>query len=291
MSHIDPDEFIALMRPELERVAELALSRRAAAKPIRKDTLNDDDSIEHEPESESRVGALSEADLEIQEVLLKSVYENYPFISVLAEENTETRLKFQPGSEYCLLLDPIDGTKQYLSGGSAFCHTISLMKENRMLVSMIYSHTKNGLFVANSGRGVHLFPRACAPERIVLEPRRGNIFLCHVSRISSDLMNDLSAFGYDVKPSAQNATDILAMLDGHIVGFISLSPTVYDVWSPAAIIEESGGWLSDWHGMPLEFHNKARISHVLVSASENIAMRTIPLLKAYVPASSVERKN
>jgi fructose-1,6-bisphosphatase/inositol monophosphatase family enzyme len=95
-------------------------------------------------------------------------------------------------------------------------------------------------------------------------------------------MNSLRLLGYHVKPSSQNATDILAMLDGGIAGFISLFPGVYDVWSPAAIIQESGGWLSDWLGSSLRFDRKTRVPHVLVAATEKIAKHTLPVLKSHV---------
>lgn len=281
MNHIDPDEFVSLMRPEMERVADLAVRKRAAAIPIIKSD-QDEDSVEHEPSSEARIGVLSTVDLEIQETLLRFAYERWPFISVLAEENTKTKPKFKPDSIYYLLVDPIDGTKQYLAGGSEFCHTISLMTGNTMLVSMIYSHQKKKLFVAIAKRGAYILPRESAPERLALTSDEGNVFLCHVSRISSELLCDLRTLGYDVKPSSQNATDILSMLDGGIIGFISLSPGVYDVWSPAAVIQEAGGWLSDWLGSSLQFDRKTRIPNILVSTSEKIARHTLPVLKRYL---------
>ena len=285
MDKIDLGEFVFLMRPELERMAELAICKQGAVEPILKSDYHEI-AIEHEPDSKSRIGVASVVDLEIQELLLKFVYERWPFISVLVEENTDMKAKFRASSPYCLLIDPIDGSKNYLAGGSEFCHIVSLMRGKTMLVSMVYSHSKKQLFITTAGRGVQVFSHESSPEPAVLRSRDGNIFLCHVSRIALELKHDLRGLGYDVRPSSQNATDILSMLDGGTVGFISLTPVIYDVWSPAMIIQEAGGWLSDWVGAPLQFGMRTRLPHVLVTTSEGVAGRTLPVLKKYVPRSN-----
>lgn len=286
MNHIDLEEFVFLMKPELERAAELAISKQAAVMPVTK-SVNEEGAIEHEPGSKSRIGVVSAVDLEIQELLLKFVYERWPFISVLAEESTETMPKFQINSPYCLLVDPIDGSKNYIAGGSEFCHIVSLMKGKAMLVSMVYSHSKKKLFVATARRGARVFSRGSSCDQIGLKSQDGNIFLCHVSRITRELKHDLRSLGYDVRHSSQNATDILSMLEGDIVGFISFTPVVYDVWSPAMIIQEAGGWLSNWLGIPLQFEMQTRVSHILISTSERIARRTLPVLKRHLSLSSL----
>src|SRR3990172_12790629 len=103
MDKIDLGEFVFLMRPELERMAELAICKQGAVEPILKSDYHEI-AIEHEPDSKSRIGVASVVDLEIQELLLKFVYERWPFISVLVEENTDMKAKFRASSPYCLLI-------------------------------------------------------------------------------------------------------------------------------------------------------------------------------------------
>jgi fructose-1,6-bisphosphatase/inositol monophosphatase family enzyme len=287
MNQITPDEFVSVMELEMERIAELAIREQSTVIPFSKRS-HDEDSIKHEPNSASRVGVFSRVDLEIQEILLKFIYEKWPFLSVLAEENSKTVSKFQVDSPYCLLIDPVDGTKNYLNGGSDFCHTISLMKDGIMLVSMVYSHARKRLYGAIANQGALVFSKEYSRKRIVVEPPKGNIFLYHVSRITSELLQDLRMLNYTITPSSQNASDILSMLDGNIIGFISLTPIVYDVWSPAMIVQEAGGWVSDWFGNPLRFETKVRIPQAFVAASEEIANKILPILGEHV---STHRKS
>lgn len=281
MEEIDLGEFVTLMRIELEKIAKFALQRQSTVIPLNKSNYGDE-MIEHEVGSEQRIGVTSEIEFEIQESLLNFAYKKWPFISVLTEEDTPSVSKFRADSPYYLLIDPIDGSKNYLAGDSAFCHTVSLMKEKTMLVSMIYAHDKKNLFVSTTGRGAWVFSQKSPPKRAVLKSVNRNIFLCHVSRIPSKLKDDLHGRGYNVRASSQNATDILSMLDKGIAGFISLTPVIYDVWSPAMIIQEAGGWLSNWLGYPLQFDRHMRLPHVLISVSEKRTRQILPILKRYV---------
>jgi fructose-1,6-bisphosphatase/inositol monophosphatase family enzyme len=281
VDRIDIKEFVSVIGSELEQIAQMTLKRRATAVAVSKPS-EPGDTVEHESDADSRVGVLSTVDLEVQERLLRVAHAKWPFIAVLAEEETETRSLFNANSPYCLLLDPIDGTKQYLGGSPEFCHTVSLAYGTAMLVSLVYTHAQGRLLAAVSGQGAWVFSGGALREKVSIRPGERGVFLCHVSRVPEAVKTGLGRLGYEVRPSSQNATDILAMLDNDVAGFVSFCPNVYDVWSPAMIIQEAGGWLSDWRGEPLEFDRKSRLPHVLVSVFEDAARGVQSLLKEHL---------
>ncbi len=155
------------------------------------------------------------------------------------------------------------------------------MKDTDMLVSMVYSHARKKLYSAIANIGTRAFSNSTGYQDTKLVPRQENIFLHHVDRIPETLVTELSPLYNEVLVSSQNATDILSMLDGNIAGFISKRPIIYDVWSPAMIVQEAGGWISDWHGESLTFSQEERIPHILVSRSEQEAKRVLPILTKY----------
>jgi fructose-1,6-bisphosphatase/inositol monophosphatase family enzyme len=284
MRPVDPDEFVSLITPQLERVAELARRNQAGAKPLAKAIMPD--GLEgDELDRASRVGAISTVDLEIQEFLLSFIHDKWPFVSLLAEEETKSTRMFGRDSLYCVLIDPIDGTRNFLAGDLAFCHTISLMEGSAMLASMVYSHQHKALYTAIAGRGAWVVSRGAPSKLLDLDPATGSTVLCHVARISKELIDEFEHCGYDVRPSAQNATDILSMIGNDVAAFISLRPIVYDVWSPAMIVHEAGGWLSDWAAAPLQFQREQRLPHVFVSRSEKEAGKILPILGKHLLAS------
>ena len=281
MEHIDLQSFIHIMRPKLEFVSKLAIANQFDAKKYSKCDVRLNMS-KNGSQSNTRICVVSQVDIEIQEILLQFIFKHWPFVSVLTEENTPTKSMFKSGQDYCILIDPIDGTKNYLSGNSQFCHIVSLMKEGKMLASMVASHAHKKLFVAIKEQGAYVASLKFKFEKIRLNMINGNILHYHVSRISMELKDELAKIGYSMKPSSQNATDILSMLYTGTKGFISITPVVYDVWSPSMIINEAGGCLSDWNGQPPLFNYQDRVPHLLVTQSKKESIRILQVLKKYV---------
>ncbi len=227
-----------------------------------------------------RTQVISQVDIKVQEILLKFILENWPFVSLLVEEDTNTKKSFQDGHKYYILLDPIDGTSRYIAGSSQYCHTVALMKDKDMIVSILYSHKYKKLYFSIKNQGA-FYIRNNKENRIKISCKSSDTILFHVDRIPNELNKELTQFGYRMTPSSQNATDILGILYEGTKGFISLNPVIYDVWAPALIIAEAGGWVSDWKGDPPVFNKKARIPHLLIARSEADAKNALKILGKY----------
>lgn len=280
MPEVDALEFVQTMTPAIRAAAVLAEARRHEVKALHK--LDDLESSSRASGRAARVGVFTAVDTEIQELLLEVIHRHWPFVSVLAEEDTASKRLFPRSRRYCVLLDPIDGTKNFIGGGSAFGHIVSLMKGPKMLASLVYSHVGQRLFQAVAGCGAVLRRGDEPPLVMKLQQVHGDSFLYHVDRIPPSLVEEIDALGYHARISSQNATDILSMFEEGIRGFVSWAPVVYDVWSPASVIEEAGGWLSDWLGRKLRFHGRGRVPHLLVARTEDDARRVLPALERHV---------
>jgi fructose-1,6-bisphosphatase/inositol monophosphatase family enzyme len=277
---VDANEFVSVMAPLLFRSAALA-SGHSSSTALHK-------AHEYVPGSEneidraSRVDILSAIDLTIQEMLLSVVLEHWPSVSVLVEEETPMKAKFATSSDFHVLIDPVDGTKNYLKGDQRYCHIVSLVCGTEMLATLVYSHASGRLFVAVRGSGAYIL--SASNQRLAVQiPRSATKTLFHhVSRVPEEALRELGSAGFRVAVSTQNASDILTLLNGEANGFISYMPLVYDVWSPGMIIQEAGGWLSDWFGHPLIFEGRARLPHVLIAASSQVATSVIERLSKYI---------
>lgn len=260
-------------------ISEIALKKQNNATRIVKGI---DNSAGHESDQLSRICVVSQVDKDIQEFLLERIFHNWPFTSVLVEENTPSKFKFRHGQRYYILLDPIDGTKNYLSGNNKFCHIASLMDKTEMIASIIYSHSHKSIFSAVARKGAYVTTSDSNSNLVRFADIKRKAFLYHISRTPVELIADLKHIGYNLVPSSQNATDIINMINHNIAGFISMNPIIYDTWSPAMIISETGGWLSDWHGNRLIFNKKKRIPHLIVTHDANVAKNVLNVLKKYL---------
>ena len=278
--HVDANEFVSVIAPMLFRSAAVA-SGDSSSRAIRK-AREFVPGSETEIDRASRVDVLSESDLIIQEMLLSVVLKHWPFVSVLVEEETPTKARFAASSAFQVLIDPIDGTKNYLKGDRRYCHIVSLISGNEMSATLVYSHASGVLFVAVRGSQAYALSASSQALSVQIPESAAKTFFHHVSRIPEAALRELGSVGFEVAVSTQNASDILTLLSGEASGFISYMPLVYDVWSPGMIIQEAGGWLSDWFGRPLVFDGRARLPHILVAASSQVAAPVIERLSKHV---------
>jgi fructose-1,6-bisphosphatase/inositol monophosphatase family enzyme len=280
MLTVIPEEFVAVMAPQMLRVAALASATKCSR--VSHKALEHVAGSEGEVGRQSRVEVFSALDISIQEMLLSAVYEHWPFVRVLAEEDTLMNANFGASSEFWVLIDPLDGTKNYLEQDPRYCHIVSLVHRDKMLASLLYSHAVGRLFVATRGGGTNLFSLAGRAGPVGIPTCPAKVFLHHVSRIPEALLNEIRSQELKIGASTQNATDILSLIEGKASGFISYAPVVYDVWSPGMIIQEAGGWLSDWAGRPLIFNGQTRLPHVLIASSSAVAYPIIERLSRYL---------
>lgn len=277
--HVDAHDFVAVMAPALFRSAALASSGRRPA-VIRKPPEQVPGS-DTEVDRASRVDVLSGLDLRIQEMLLSITFEHWPFVAVLVEEETATKAKFPPTSTHHVLIDPVDGTRNYLNGDPHYCHIVALMRGPEMIATLLYSHAAGRLYVAIRGSGARVLSPTHEATAVRIPSSFPATFFHHVSRVPDAALDDLRSAGLTPAVSTQNASDILGLLGGEASGFISCKPLVYDVWAPGMIVQEAGGWLSDWCGSPLVFEGRGRLPHVLIATSSEVAAAAVERLARY----------
>lgn len=275
MSHIDPIQFVGIMKKELTQAAKMAHNRQDGVEIQYKSPK------ENRSERDERVDIFTQVDLDIQESLLKSIYKRWPNVGILAEEDSPTKERFPKTSNQVILIDPIDGSKWYTDGHRKFCHIVSLMENTEMMASIIYAHQSNSIYSAIRGQGAQLV-QGSIEKKIVIQMTENGDLLHHVKRIDPALLTELGKMNLCLATSEQNASDILQLADGSNIGFLSYNPVVYDVWSPGMIIQETGGWLSDWGGNKPVFKGESRLPHLLITTSEKHARRILPILSKYI---------
>jgi myo-inositol-1(or 4)-monophosphatase len=96
---------------------------------------------------------VSEADLAAESVVLGTIRTHYPFHSILSEEGGG---KDSVASEYCWIVDPLDGTKNYLWGVPISVVSIALAYKDRVCLGVVYDPWRDELFWGRAGHGAYL---------------------------------------------------------------------------------------------------------------------------------------
>ena len=97
---------------------------------------------------------VSEVDEAAEKIIIETLLEAYPRHAILAEESGAQH--GNQGSDFVWIIDPLDGTSNYLHGFPMYCTSIALQVAGKLEQAVIYDPVRNDLYTATKGRGAFL---------------------------------------------------------------------------------------------------------------------------------------
>jgi myo-inositol-1(or 4)-monophosphatase len=191
---------------------------------------------------------VSEVDREAERVIIKTLRDAYPGHSFLAEESGASG-----SSEYRWIIDPLDGTTNFLHGFPQYAVSIALMHRELVTQAVIYDPGRNDLFTATRGRGAFLNDqRMRVSRRASLKsglvgtgfPFRQHEHIEAYLAILRDVMTNSSG----VRRAGSAALDLAYVAAGRLDGFWEFGLSPWDIAAGALLITEAGGLVGDLQG-------------------------------------------
>ena len=127
---------------------ELADAARTVITPYFRSALLIDD----KPAASATGQPVTRADRESEQVIRDLIVERYPDHGIVGEEFDD----LNPEAEFCWVLDPIDGTRNYASGIPLFSLVIGLVQDGEVLLGINYDPLRKEMFHAEKGKGAFL---------------------------------------------------------------------------------------------------------------------------------------
>ena len=97
---------------------------------------------------------VSEVDRAAEAAIVETILKSYPDHAILAEEGTNKGRN--PDAEYLWIIDPLDGTTNFLHGFPQYCVSIAVRHKGQITQGVVYDPVRNDLFTATRGRGAFL---------------------------------------------------------------------------------------------------------------------------------------
>ena len=194
---------------------------------------------------------VSEVDSKAEDAIINIILEAYPKHSILAEESGVIGNEKEP--EYQWIIDPLDGTTNFLHGFPQYSISIALKHRGILTQAVIYDSIGNELFTASRGRGAYLNDhRLRVSKRSQLSecligtgiPFRD---LTHIESYLSMLKDILSRVAGIRRPGSA-ALDLAYVAAGRYDGFWELQLEPWDMAAGCLLITEAGGLVSDLEG-------------------------------------------
>ena len=199
----------------------------------------------------SRSDYVSEVDGAAEEVIIRILREAYPNHAILAEESG-TSGDVQD-AEYQWIIDPLDGTTNFLHGLPQYAVSIALKHKGILNKAVVYNPNNNELFTASRGDGAYLNnQRLRVSKRIHLEdcligtgiPFRD---LTHVEAYLS-IFKDIIPRVAGIRRPGSASLDLSYVAAGRYDGFWEIGLAPWDMAAGALIIKEAGGLVGDLEG-------------------------------------------
>ncbi|WP_369681152.1 3'(2'),5'-bisphosphate nucleotidase CysQ [Maridesulfovibrio ferrireducens] len=203
---------------------------------------------------------VTQADLASNEVIMAALSNLYPDIPVLSEEGTDIPFSIRQTWKEFFLVDPLDGTKEFIKDNGEFCVCIALMRNNRPVLGVIYAPTSDTLYTGSIETGAYVSRTDKDPERIITKPANENEGLIVVgsrSHPSPDLETYLSTKKVAKMTPAGSAIKFCLVAEGKAHIYPRFNPTMeWDTAAGQAIVESAGGSMLGLDGKPFPYNKE-----------------------------------
>ena len=193
----------------------------------------------------TRVDKWSEA------VIMQTIRDKFPHHLFLSEET----LKQESNGGYRWIIDPLDGTTNYIHSYPIFSVSIALEYQQEIILGVVFDPLRDELFHAVKDGGSFLNNKRTSVSDIVLV-EKSLIATGFPFRKKEMIGRYLDAFRKifervsDIRRAGSAAIDLAYIAAGRVEGFFELNLSPWDIAAGSLLIREAGGIITDWQGNP-----------------------------------------
>ena len=188
-------------------------------------------------------------DKESEELIINTIQNVFPGHHFLAEES----IKDNAGHEYRWIIDPLDGTTNFIHSYPAFCVSIALEHNNEIILGVIFDPQKNELFTAEKGKGAFLNDHPIKISTITdmsscLVTTGFPFKLKEMMDPYLKLFKNILFRVSDIRRAGSAALDLAHLACGRCEAFFEIGLSPWDIAAGVIMIKEAGGIVTDFGG-------------------------------------------
>lgn len=194
---------------------------------------------------------VSEVDQMAERAIIETLLDAYPNHGILAEESGAADAK--NGEDYVWIIDPLDGTTNFLHGVPQYAVSIALRHKGQITQAVVYDPTRNELFTASRGRGATL------NERRIRASKRSRMSECLIgtgfpfrdfsfSEAYLNMFRDMMKATSGLRRPGSAALDLAWVGCGRYDGFWEMRLSPWDIAAGSLIAQEAGALVGNFLG-------------------------------------------
>lgn len=192
---------------------------------------------------------VTEVDFDSEKTIIEHIKKYFPHHQIMAEESSNSYKK----AEYLWIIDPLDGTTNFIHGFPIIAISIALMCKGEFIIGVVYDPTRDELFYAEKGKGAFLNNRKIKvssltdPSLSLIAtgfPFRNKQYIDSYLKIFRELFYSVS----DLRRAGAASIDLAYVACGRVDGFFEFALSPWDIAAGILLIKEAGGVVSDFEG-------------------------------------------
>lgn len=212
-------------------------------------------SIERKEGQETNL--VTEIDRRSEEIIKDRIRRKYPHHDILAEESGGRERQ----SDYCWIIDPLDGTTNFTHGFPVFCVSIGLEFKGEIVGGVVYDPNNDELFTAEKGSGAFLNRRRIHVSKTtqLIESLLVTGFPYTLRSDPDEIIRHFNNFLLEsqaLRRLGSAALDLCYVAAGRFDGFWELNLNPWDMAAGVLLVQEAGGLYTDFEGNPSTVYKK-----------------------------------
>lgn len=240
---------------------------------------------QYEEYTKSDATPVTSADIAAHKLIVERLTELTPDIPVLSEEDSDISLEKRCQWSRYWLVDPLDGTQEFIARSGDFATIIALVEDNEPVMGVVYAPVSGVTYYAYKGKGAWKIPDM--DESVAIETHRHHsesqslaIAISRRQDINSITSKLCPSWNFDLVPLGSAALKACLVAEGAVDCYLRLGPTgEWDTAATQCIVSEAGGRILSTKLEPLSYNERETLENpnFIVLGDEELPWNSILL--------------
>jgi myo-inositol-1(or 4)-monophosphatase len=188
----------------------------------------------------------TQIDLKAEDAIVTLIKKNFPEDDILSEENSHPK----PGAPFRWIIDPLDGTHNYIHGIDIFGVSIAVEFEKEVIIGVIYMPVADEFYIAQKDKGAYLNDKRLSVSKRTLE-QSTLIYDSSIRYNKGPMLKGLEKLVdevFNIRMFGSSARHLSYIAEGKAEIDIEFNDKVWDFAAGLLLVEEAGGKVTDFKG-------------------------------------------
>ncbi|MFA5127034.1 MAG: inositol monophosphatase family protein [Patescibacteria group bacterium] len=204
----------------------------------------------------SRHELVTKCDKRAEKIILQTLKKRFPKLNFLSEEKGANH----KNPEYLWIIDPLDGTNNFVVHNPLFSVAIALAHDKQIVMSVIYVPMLKELYWATS-RGTYKNGRKISVSRHH-DVKEMFLTYCHGKSLADNkkafkLYEYYHLHAHECRHFGSTSIELAMVASGQTDSLVVSGPNLWDVAAGIMLVKNAGGHVTDWQGRPWQLHSKS----------------------------------